>query len=150
VLYPARTPVASERGAKTSRSRQRAIPTNRRGTCKELSCSTLHLVRIAQTAGEHFQRSEKNCVEGTTLADKRHRKQAAVSKDQRRIATAVARELLGFIGAIGTRAETIPRQRAAAVAKASSKENPRLPVATRSTRCFATWCTFIASPGSGT
>jgi hypothetical protein len=38
----------------------------------------------------------------------------AAGKDQRKITTAVARELLGFIWAIGTKAETIVRQRAAA------------------------------------
>ena len=32
----------------------------------------------------------------------------AAGKDQRKVVTAVARELLGFIWAIGTKAETIP------------------------------------------
>jgi transposase len=41
-------------------------------------------------------------------------KLGAASKDQRKIITAVARELLGFIWAIGTRAETIASQQAAA------------------------------------
>ncbi len=35
-------------------------------------------------------------------------KLGAAGKDQRKIVTAVARELLGFIWAIGTKAETIP------------------------------------------
>jgi transposase len=39
---------------------------------------------------------------------------AAAGKDKRKIATAVARELLGFIWAIGIRAETVARQRIAA------------------------------------
>jgi hypothetical protein len=39
---------------------------------------------------------------------------AAAGKDKRKITTAVARELLGFIWAIGTRAETIANQRIAA------------------------------------
>ena len=38
---------------------------------------------------------------------KRYLKLGAAGKDQRKIVTAVARELLGFIWAIGTRAETI-------------------------------------------
>lgn len=45
---------------------------------------------------------------------KRYRKLGAAGKDNRKIAPAVARELLGFIWAIGTRAEAIARQQAAA------------------------------------
>jgi transposase len=45
---------------------------------------------------------------------KRYRKLGAAGKDSRKIAPAVARELLGFIWAIGTRAEAIARQQAAA------------------------------------
>ena len=44
---------------------------------------------------------------------KRYMKLGAAGKDQRKIVTAVARELLGFIWAIGTRAETVVRQQAA-------------------------------------
>lgn len=44
---------------------------------------------------------------------KRYRQLGAAGKDQRKIVTAVARELLGFIWAIGTRAEAIDRQRTA-------------------------------------
>jgi transposase len=45
---------------------------------------------------------------------KRDRKLGAAGKDQRKIVTAVARELLGFIWAIGIRAETISKQQVAA------------------------------------
>src|SRR6266852_3255255 len=45
---------------------------------------------------------------------KRYMRLAAAGKDKRKITTAVARELLGFIWAIGTRAETVARQRIAA------------------------------------
>jgi transposase len=45
---------------------------------------------------------------------KRYLKLGAAGKDQRKIVTAVARELLGFIWAIGTRAETVSRQQVAA------------------------------------
>jgi transposase len=45
---------------------------------------------------------------------KRYRKLGAAGKDNRKIAPAIARELLGFIWAIGTRAEAISRQQAAA------------------------------------
>jgi hypothetical protein len=38
----------------------------------------------------------------------------AAGKDRRKITTAVARELLGFIWAIGTRAEAITSQQVAA------------------------------------
>jgi len=41
-------------------------------------------------------------------------KLGAAGKDQRKIVTAVARELLGFIWAIGTRAEKLATQQAAA------------------------------------
>ena len=44
---------------------------------------------------------------------KRYCRLAAAGKDQRKIVTAVGRELLGFIWAIGTRAETAARQPAA-------------------------------------
>ena len=43
---------------------------------------------------------------------KRYMKLSAAGKDQRKIITAVARELLGFIWAIGIRAETIANQQA--------------------------------------
>jgi len=45
---------------------------------------------------------------------KRYQRLAAAGKDGRKIATAVGRELLGFIWAIGTRAETAVSQRMAA------------------------------------
>ena len=45
---------------------------------------------------------------------KRYMRLAAAGKDKRKITTAVARELLGFIWAIGTRAETTVSQRIAA------------------------------------
>ena len=45
---------------------------------------------------------------------KRYMRLAAAGKDQRKIITAVGRELLGFIWAIGVRAETTTRQRMAA------------------------------------
>jgi hypothetical protein len=41
-------------------------------------------------------------------------KLGAAGKDQRKIVTAVARELLGFIWAIGTRAETVSSLQVAA------------------------------------
>ncbi len=41
---------------------------------------------------------------------KRYVKLAAAGKDQRKIVTAVGRELLGFIWAIGVKAETATRQ----------------------------------------
>ena len=45
---------------------------------------------------------------------KRYSRLAAAGKDQRKIITAVGRELLGFIWAIGIRAESAVRQRMAA------------------------------------
>ena len=46
---------------------------------------------------------------------------AAAGKDQRKIITAVARELLGFIWAIGIKAETAARQRMQPDEKAKAK-----------------------------
>jgi hypothetical protein len=45
---------------------------------------------------------------------KRYMKLGAAGKNQGKIVTAVARELLGFIWAIGTKAEIVARQRIAA------------------------------------
>jgi transposase len=45
---------------------------------------------------------------------KRYMKLGTARKDHRKIVTAVARELLGFIWAIGTRAETVASQQIAA------------------------------------
>ena len=45
---------------------------------------------------------------------KRYIRLAAAGKDQRKIITAVGRELLGFVWAIGTKAEAAARQRIAA------------------------------------
>jgi transposase len=45
---------------------------------------------------------------------KRYMRLAAAGKHKRKITTAVARELLGFIWAIGTRTETLAKQRIAA------------------------------------
>jgi transposase len=53
---------------------------------------------------------------------KRYMRLAAAGKDKRKITTAVARELLGFIWAIGTRAETTVRQRIAARQKKRQKQ----------------------------
>jgi hypothetical protein len=72
------------------------------------------LVRIAQTTGEYFRRGQRDCVEAQHRLHKRYMRLAAAGKDKRKITTAVARELLGFIWAIGTRAETTVRQRIAA------------------------------------
>ena len=48
--------------------RQRAPATNRRRSRMELSSSTLYLVWIAQTAGEHLRRGERDCMEGAASA----------------------------------------------------------------------------------
>jgi len=54
---------------------------------------------------------------------KRYMRLAAAGKDKREITTAVARELLGFIWAIGTRAETTVRQRIAVWQRKSKTQN---------------------------
>ena len=45
---------------------------------------------------------------------KRYARLAAAGKDKRKIVTAVGRELLGFIRAIGIKTETVSKQRMAA------------------------------------
>jgi hypothetical protein len=49
----------------------------------------------------------------TVRLSKRYARLAAAGKDQRKIVTAVGRELLGFIWAIGTRAEATVKQQMA-------------------------------------
>jgi Transposase IS116/IS110/IS902 family len=45
-----------------------AFETNRRRSSRELSSSTMYLVRIAKTTGEYFRRGQRDCVEGTAPA----------------------------------------------------------------------------------
>ena len=67
------------------------------------------------------RRQESICEEVKEIAwkaqhrlHKRYMKLGAAGKDQRKVVTAVARELLGFIWAIGIRAQTVASQQAAA------------------------------------
>src|ERR1700688_3954971 len=61
-----------------------------------------------------FGRGQEIAWKAKHRLHKRYMKLGAAGKDQRKIVTAVARELLGFIWAIGTRAETLANQQAAA------------------------------------
>ena len=74
----------------------------------------MYRVRIAQTPGVFQKRSKRLRGRAQHRRHKRYMRLAATGKDKRKITTAVARELLGFIWAIGTRAETVARQRIAA------------------------------------
>jgi hypothetical protein len=56
---------------------------------------------------------------------KRYARLAAKGKDKRKIVTAVGRELLGFIWAIGTRTEANAAQRVAAWGKAKARTFPK-------------------------
>jgi transposase len=80
----------------------------------ELSSSARYLVRSAKTTGEHFGEAKEIAWKAQHRLHKQYVKLGAAGKDQRRIVTAVARELLGFIWAIGTRAETVSKQQVAA------------------------------------
>ena len=57
---------------------------------------------------------------------KRYMKLAAAGKDQRKIITAVGRELLGFIWAIGTRAETTVKPASCSLTKATQRQKQKL------------------------
>src|ERR1700710_46492 len=75
----------------------------------ELSSPTRYLVRLTQTTGSISEEAKEIAWKAQHRLHKRYLKLGAAGKDQRKIVTAVARELLGFIWAIGTRAETVPR-----------------------------------------
>jgi hypothetical protein len=107
--------VASEPGAEASRK-----PATR--TCDESSSKlhgaiVVHLVSGTDCADDSraFSEEAKEIAwKAQHRLYKRYLKLGAAGKDRRKITTAVARELLGFIWAIGTRAETIASQRVAA------------------------------------
>ena len=64
--------------------------------------------------GQHLEEVKEIAWKAQHRLHKRYMKLGAAGKPQGKIITAVARELLGFIWAIGTRAETTVSQRAAA------------------------------------
>ncbi len=80
----------------------------------ELSPSTRYLVWVAQTAESISEEVKEIAWKAQHRLHKRYMKLGAAGKPQGKIITAVARELLGFIWAIGTRAETTVSQRTAA------------------------------------
>ena len=80
----------------------------------ELSSTTLHLVWVAQTTGEHSEEAKEIAWKAQHRLHKRYMRLGAAGKPQGKIITAVARELLGFIWAIGTKAEMTVSQRTAA------------------------------------
>ena len=80
----------------------------------ELPSSTRYLVWIAQTQESISEEVKEIAWKAQHRLHKRYMKLGAAGKPQGKIITAVARELLGFIWAIGTRAETTVSQRAAA------------------------------------
>jgi hypothetical protein len=69
-----------------------------------------NLVRIARTQESMSEEAKGYYLEGTTSLYERYRKLSAASKEARKIATAAAPELLGFIWAIRTRAEAVAKQ----------------------------------------
>ena len=90
------------------------------GRCRTAALGT-HLERCDRCSYGLRKRQESISEEVKEIAwkaqhrlHKRYMRLAAAGKDKRKITTAVARELLGFIWAIGIRAETVARQRVAA------------------------------------
>jgi transposase len=76
---------------------------------------------ITKTGNAHLKRQEKVAEEIKEIAwkaqhrlHKRYSRLAAAGKDQRKVVTALGRELLGFIWAIGVKAEAATKKRIAA------------------------------------
>ena len=80
----------------------------------ELSPTTLHLVWLAEEAQSISEETKEIAWKAQHRLHKRYMKLGAAGKPQGKVITAVTRELLGFIWAIGIRAETIASQQAAA------------------------------------
>jgi hypothetical protein len=72
------------------------------------------MVRLAEAVGEPLRRGQGNRVESATPLAQTVHEAGCSRKATGKIIAAVARELLGFIWAIGIRAETIAGQQAAA------------------------------------
>ena len=70
--------------------------------------------RVARLEESIWEEAKEIAWKAQHRLHKRYMRLAAAGKDKRKITTAVARELLGFIWAIGTRAETVAKQRIAA------------------------------------
>ncbi len=78
-------------------------------------------VRTAQTTGASISEGAKEIAwKAQNRLHKRYMRQAAAGNDKRKITTAIARKLLGFIWAIGIRAETVARHRIAPDGKAKA------------------------------
>ena len=90
------------------------LTTNRRRSGLELSPSTRIWYGLRKRQERVSEEIKEIAWKAQHRLHKRYMRLAAAGKDQRKIITAVGRELLGFIWAIGTRAETIASQRIAA------------------------------------
>src|SRR5258705_1475599 len=93
---------------------QRAFETNRRRSGMELSSPTCIWYGLRKRQESISEEVKEIAWKAQHRLHKRYMRLAAAGKDKRKITTAVARELLGFIWAIGIRAETTLSQRIAA------------------------------------
>ena len=90
--------------------------------CDESSSKLRGAIIVPHASGTALRKRQQSISEETKeiawkaqhRLHKRYMRPAAAGKDKRKITIAVARELLGFIWAIGIRAETIVKQRIAA------------------------------------
>ena len=80
----------------------------------KLSSPTLYLYGLRKRQESISEEVKEIAWKAQHRLHKRYMRLAAAGKDKRKITTAGARELLGFIWAIGIRAETIVKQRIAA------------------------------------
>jgi transposase len=113
-VVPSEIPVQANQTRRHHEDRQRAPATHCCRNRMELSSSARYLVRLRRRQESISEEVKEIAWKAQHRLHKRYVKLGAAGKDQRKIVTAVARELLGFIWAIGTRAETVSRQQVAA------------------------------------
>jgi len=111
---PSENSRVSERNAKHHKTRQRTSETDRRRSGLELSASTRCRACVAQTTRGGAGRNQGDRLEGATPTAQALLQTGSGGKDHRKIITALGRELLGFVWAVGTKAEAAVKQQRAA------------------------------------
>jgi len=107
--------VASDQARQHYQDGQRSPETDRRRSSMELSSSAGHLGWVAAKRQQSVSEEAKEIAwKAQTPAVQAIRETGGQGQRQRKIVTAAGRELLGFIWAIGTKAEATARQRMAA------------------------------------
>ena len=76
----------------------------------DIPTSTGRGTRFAEAARESQRRGQRDRLESTTGLHERYRKLLAKGKNKGVVVTAVGRELLGFIWAIGIQVETAQKE----------------------------------------